>query len=158
MNGRAYSSTSNVDGLNQKHSLIGTWERDIRTGRVFWSPGQHDIYGLDTTTFSPSVHNFLDFAHPKDQDFLVTVILGKAELAAISLSKSNSIASHIKDTHKVSLHANDIPVIDCTGHNSLAGDKNNRNMRFEAFMMNPVSNAKLSEVVRNVLDAAQVLC
>ena len=55
--------------LAQQAARIGTFERDVRTGRVTWAEGLESLYGLP----SGSVHGqtpafFMDLIHPADRE------------------------------------------------------------------------------------------
>ena len=46
---------------------MGTWEWDVRTGAVHWSPNLEAIHGLPTGTFQGSYDEFLAGIHPDDR-------------------------------------------------------------------------------------------
>src|SRR4029453_13649633 len=50
---------------SQRLANVGSWERDVATGRVRWSDQMYRIYGLPDDT--PLVfQTFLSLVHPKD--------------------------------------------------------------------------------------------
>lgn len=46
---------------------IGTFERELSTGRVVWSNEMYRLLGLDPETYDPSTRLFLDLVHPDDR-------------------------------------------------------------------------------------------
>jgi PAS domain S-box-containing protein len=53
---------------------LGSWEWDIETDQVVWSPELYAIYGLDPKSFSPTIRSFADYIHPADREFVDGVI------------------------------------------------------------------------------------
>jgi PAS domain S-box-containing protein len=47
---------------------IGTWERDLVTGEVFWDAQMFVLRGLQPRAQAPSEHEWLSIAHPDDRD------------------------------------------------------------------------------------------
>ena len=64
--------------LALKAANAGIWERDIRTGTIFWSEGFWNLYGLNPDDFRLSNHNWLRAIHPKDRRKAVRLV-NKAE-------------------------------------------------------------------------------
>ncbi len=52
----------------QRIALIGSWEFDLKTKEVRWSPQAYVNYGVDPETFVPSLHAFRSFVHPEDRE------------------------------------------------------------------------------------------
>jgi PAS domain S-box-containing protein len=50
---------------SQRLANVGSWERDVATGRVRWSDQMYRIYGLPDNT-QPVFQTFLSFVHRKD--------------------------------------------------------------------------------------------
>lgn len=50
----------------QRIAGLGSWEADIHTDEVTWSPNVHRILGLPET-YEPSYERFLDAVHPDDR-------------------------------------------------------------------------------------------
>jgi PAS domain S-box-containing protein len=57
------------DNLNraQRRAKIGSFERDLRTGDVFWSDEVYRIYGRDPSTPPPTQEELLAIIHPEDR-------------------------------------------------------------------------------------------
>ena len=58
-------------------SGLGTWEWDIRTDRMAWSPETEAMFGLPSGTFDGNPETFFSFAHPEDAG-IVRSTLGDA--------------------------------------------------------------------------------
>jgi PAS domain S-box-containing protein len=52
----------------QRIGQIGSWEWDMQTGELHWSPELYSLYGVDPNTFVPTFKSFLEFVHPDDLD------------------------------------------------------------------------------------------
>ncbi len=52
----------------QRLSRMGSWERDLRTGKVTWSDGLYEIFGLQPDQFEPTYESFLERIHGRDRD------------------------------------------------------------------------------------------
>lgn len=46
---------------------IGTFERELATGRVVWSAEMYRLLGVDPETYDPTTRSFLDLVHPDDR-------------------------------------------------------------------------------------------
>ncbi|MBD2356129.1 PAS domain S-box protein [Tolypothrix sp. FACHB-123] len=53
--------------LAQRAAKIGTWEWNVRTGKISWSEGIWDILGLERNIEEPSIKSWTDFIHPDDR-------------------------------------------------------------------------------------------
>lgn len=51
---------------------MGTWEWDVASGRVSWSPGLEAIHGLAPGTFGGTFEAYLADVHPEDRDRVVS--------------------------------------------------------------------------------------
>jgi PAS domain-containing protein len=49
---------------------IGTFERELATGRVAWSAEMYRLCGVDPDTYDPSTHPFIELVHPEDRNRL----------------------------------------------------------------------------------------
>ena len=52
----------------QKLAHVGSWQWDLRTNQVEWSPEIFSITGLDPETWDPSPDAFIDLVHPDDKE------------------------------------------------------------------------------------------
>lgn len=50
----------------QQIGRLGHWEANLNTGNLVWSDIVHEIFGVDPTTFEPSVDYFKRMVHPED--------------------------------------------------------------------------------------------
>jgi len=55
---------------SQRIAHIGSWERDMKTGQVFWSDELFRLLGLDPRTAPADFKLFLEMAHPDDRPLL----------------------------------------------------------------------------------------
>lgn len=53
---------------------IGSWEWNMETGEVWWSPELYNIYGLDPEKFTPTIRSFTEYIHPEDLNMVKGVI------------------------------------------------------------------------------------
>ncbi len=51
----------------QRIAHIGSWERDIGTGKLWWSEESAHIMGVEPAKFTGTLDAFLDFVHPEDR-------------------------------------------------------------------------------------------
>ena len=47
---------------------MGTWQWDVKSGRVRWSPNMERVHGLSTGTFDGAFDSYLAEIHPEDRD------------------------------------------------------------------------------------------
>jgi len=47
---------------------IGSWEWNVQTGAVTWSPDMYSIYGVDPGEFKPTIESYERYLHPEDRD------------------------------------------------------------------------------------------
>lgn len=59
---------------SQELAGLGHFEWDLSTGNLTWSDTLCRIYGVDPTTFEPTLENFMQRVHPEDRDNLQSVI------------------------------------------------------------------------------------
>lgn len=69
---------------------MGSWETDLRTLDVKWTPETFDIFEVDPKTFSPTHNAFMSFVHPVDR-----ADVEKAFLASITTREVKSIDHRI---------------------------------------------------------------
>jgi PAS domain S-box-containing protein len=67
------ASTAQLRQAEQLRSLalaagqMGSWEWDIASGDVIWDQGQHEIFGVDPDSFTPTAHAVSKRIHPEDR-------------------------------------------------------------------------------------------
>ena len=61
----------------QKIAHIGSWDRNLVTGELYWSDEMYRIFRLDPMEFGATYDAFLDYVHPDDRDY-VYISLQKA--------------------------------------------------------------------------------
>jgi PAS domain S-box-containing protein len=59
----------------QHTAHIGSWEWDIKTGRVFWSDECYRILGLPPRDGSETLDTFFAYVHPRDRDAVRRAVL-----------------------------------------------------------------------------------
>ncbi|MCB1901268.1 bifunctional diguanylate cyclase/phosphodiesterase [Cognatazoarcus halotolerans] len=59
--------TSERLGLAQEAAQIGTWDLDLRTGRLFWDAHMHTLYDVEPGAFSGDISAWRDRVHPEDR-------------------------------------------------------------------------------------------
>lgn len=47
---------------------LGSWDRDLLTGRVEWSDGLYRVWGVQRESFQPDLETVLSYIHPEDRD------------------------------------------------------------------------------------------
>ncbi|MCC7476930.1 PAS domain S-box protein [bacterium] len=63
-----YSETRLLEA--QAIGKIGSWELDLDSGSVTWSPEVYRIFGLSPETFQPSLESFVELIHPDDREMV----------------------------------------------------------------------------------------
>jgi PAS domain S-box-containing protein len=53
---------------------MGTWDWDVRTGEVAWSPTLEALHGLAPGTFGGTYADFLEAVHPEDRDAVTQAV------------------------------------------------------------------------------------
>ncbi len=51
----------------QSLALLGSWERDIPTGRGYWSDNRYRLFGLPPRSKAPDLEEFYQLVHPEDR-------------------------------------------------------------------------------------------
>jgi PAS domain S-box-containing protein len=54
----------------QRIAKLGSWEWNLQTGELRWSRQLYSIYGVDPSTFVPTMEAFADYIHPDDRDLV----------------------------------------------------------------------------------------
>lgn len=55
----------------------GSWQWDVISGEVTWTPSLFPLYGCDIKKFTPSLESFTELLHPEDVEFVMNT-LGEA--------------------------------------------------------------------------------
>ncbi|WP_319557431.1 EAL domain-containing protein [Thiomicrorhabdus sp.] len=60
--------TSNQERLLEIQAIakIGSWEQDLKTGELFWSQETYKIFGVEPSTYSPTLEAFFNAVYPED--------------------------------------------------------------------------------------------
>ncbi len=54
--------------LALRSANAGSWDWEINTGKIVWSPENYDLYGLDTQNGAPQYQDWESRLHPEDRD------------------------------------------------------------------------------------------
>lgn len=57
--------------LAQKFAKTGSWEYDIKSEKLTWSPECEELFGLETGSFEGTFEAFLKHVHPDDIDYVL---------------------------------------------------------------------------------------
>lgn len=68
---------------------VGTWERDLKTGRLIWSEAQERMMGFEPGTFPRTITAFRELVHPEDRPRL-------AEAQEKALQKSGQYSAELR--------------------------------------------------------------
>jgi len=60
--------------LSQTIANAGSWDWDIPSGGLIWSPHIYTIFGVSPDLFEASYENFLNFIHPDDRDMVTAAV------------------------------------------------------------------------------------
>ena len=81
---RAATEKANTDlAAAQAMSRIGSWEWNIVTGEVVWSDELYRLMGEDPTTFTPTIHSFLEHVHPDDLERVTALVAAAVDGAQL---------------------------------------------------------------------------
>lgn len=58
----------------QRMADIGSWERDIRTGKGYWSEHRYQMFGLAPRRQAPSLEEFYSLIHPEDREKMRNIV------------------------------------------------------------------------------------
>lgn len=87
----------------QKIAHIGSWELDFKNFTFKWSDELYRIYGVDPTTFVPTIENFLSFIHPDDKEY------------ALNITQQHPITSNQNYNYRIIRHDGEIRTINGRG-------------------------------------------
>lgn len=87
--------------LNEAENIarIGSWERDLRTGVVWWSAQTYRLLEFDPKQVVPSFEGFLDRVHPQDRRYLCSMLDGAIE-SGKSYSVNLRVVSHDRSVRR----------------------------------------------------------
>ncbi|MEA2566772.1 MAG: hypothetical protein QOD49_1949, partial [Actinomycetota bacterium] len=66
---------------------MGTWEWDIRTGRIAWSDNLEEIHGLPRGGFDGTLEGFQRLIHPEDRGLTGRGLLGLVSMVVLEISR-----------------------------------------------------------------------
>lgn len=71
--------------LNQAQSVahVGSWQKDFKTGKGYWSDETYRIYGLGKDEYPGSDEEWLNYIHPEDRERVVELIQKSAEKLSV---------------------------------------------------------------------------
>jgi signal transduction histidine kinase len=61
--------------LNEAQHIahIGSWEREIKTNRIYLSDEMFNIFGIDAATFTLHFDNIMEYVHPDDKEYVMNI-------------------------------------------------------------------------------------
>jgi PAS domain S-box-containing protein len=78
---RTAPATAMEDMLAAAEALagLGSWELDLRSGRVTWSDELYRIHGVEPGAVEPTIEVLLDFVHPDDREAIAGALRSVVE-------------------------------------------------------------------------------
>ena len=67
---RRYQHSNEALHRSQALAHVGSWEIDLKTGAVEWSPEMYRLLGMDPATRDPNLEDTLDLVAPEDRDLV----------------------------------------------------------------------------------------
>ena len=64
---------------------MGTWEWDVATGKLTWSPQLEPIHGMAPGTFDGTFEGFMNLIHPDDRELFAHVPENRTSSAAVNV-------------------------------------------------------------------------
>ena len=71
---RALKASEERLALATKSAGLGTWDADLNTGRLAWSPRQEELFGFEPGGFGGTMRDLYVRVHPEDRDGLERAI------------------------------------------------------------------------------------
>lgn len=98
----------------QRMASIGSWERDLETGQLYWTDEIYRILELDPAQHPPSFHAFLQRVHPDDRPQVQEAyrsLVEVRELRAVvhRLHMPDGRIKHVRETG-ITVYQDDTPV------------------------------------------------
>lgn len=69
-----------TDRLTERIRNVGSWQWDVKTGKLVWTEKMFQLFGLKPYSFDPTLQAFLDLMHPLDSDRLKNEFEGMKEM------------------------------------------------------------------------------
>jgi PAS domain S-box-containing protein len=57
-----------IDRLSEKIANIGSWQWDVKAGKLVWTAKMFRLFGLKPYSFDPTIESFIDLLHPADKE------------------------------------------------------------------------------------------
>ena len=66
------------EGLAEAQRMVhlGNWDRNLVTGKLYWSDEMYRIFGLVPQEFDATYDAFLSYVHPDDRDYVASAVKG----------------------------------------------------------------------------------
>jgi PAS domain S-box-containing protein len=103
---KAYNSLKESEkGLAEAQIIanIGSWERNLVTGDLYWSNEMYSIFGRNSLEGAPDYNELLNYIHPEDRDYMDKKI--KRALNGEPYSTDHRIILHDGEERVVHVHA-----------------------------------------------------
>ncbi len=71
---RALRASDERLALATKSAGLGSWDSDLTTGQITWSPRQQELFGFAPGEFGGTIESLFDRVHPEDRDGLEQAI------------------------------------------------------------------------------------
>jgi PAS domain S-box-containing protein len=59
---------------SEKIAQLGSWERDLVTGKVVWSDNLYRLFGFEKERFNGTIHETAKYLHPDDREYVAGLI------------------------------------------------------------------------------------
>jgi PAS domain S-box-containing protein len=79
------SKTERLLAEAERLARLGSWEWEIESGRVVWSPQLYEIFGMDPAAFEPSLEHYLERVSAEDRE-RVRKLIEEARVERLSLA------------------------------------------------------------------------
>jgi PAS domain S-box-containing protein len=96
----------------QAVAQIGSWEWDLGTNEISWSPQLYEIFGEDPETFTPDYDTLASRSHPEDREAVQKEAAAAIERGSTFETEYRVIRS---DGDVITLHSQGKPILDGSG-------------------------------------------
>lgn len=82
----------------QQLAMLGSWERDLVTGRGYWSDNRYRLFGLTPRAAAPSHEEFFSMIHPDDREQVRATVESAVQCGSgyeIAFRQANDIHNRI---------------------------------------------------------------